>query len=184
MKQTHFGWSKAEDQLLLQAVRNARENGASLQNAFAAVAEKTNRKPNSVRNRYYAVLKSTGTLPPPFVPFTESESDELIRSVLLAKSKGESVRSCTLSLAEGDMRRMLRYQNKYRALLRSAPERVNAIRKDLLDKGIQVPDVYAAHNGTVRAGRPTKAALPIAAIRKLLDALYEDIVALSNGAAS
>ncbi|MBR0081523.1 MAG: Myb-like DNA-binding domain-containing protein [Clostridia bacterium] len=179
MKQTHFGWSAEEDALLLKKAREAKASGASMQSAFQSVAEQTNRMPNSVRNRYYTALKDAAA-PPQFVPFTERESDELVRSVLLAKEKGESVRACTLRLAEGDTRRMLRYQNKYRAMLRSTPDRVRAIRESLLREGYQVPDPFR-EEPSPHVGRPRKATLPMAAIRRLLDALYDDLVALSCG---
>ncbi len=51
------GWSEDEDMLLWQHARTAREHGIPIKSVFDAVARMTNRKPNSVRNYYYAQLR-------------------------------------------------------------------------------------------------------------------------------
>ena len=181
MKRTHTGWSAEEDALLLHEVNRAKRTHAPLQAAFDAVAKMTARRPNSVRNRYYTQLKEQSDPEPLFVPFTETESDELIRSVLLARAKGQSVRACTLELAGGDTRRMLRYQNKYRALLKSCPDRIARIRADLAASGLETPDPYTPDPNAPRVGRPPKSTVPTTAIKRLLDALYNDLLALSRG---
>ena len=88
MKRTHTGWSAEEDKLLLDAVRSAKNAHTSLQAAFETVADVTERRPNSVRNRYYAELRDAKKSEPLFQPFTDSESDALIRAVLLARAGG------------------------------------------------------------------------------------------------
>ena len=183
MKRSHTGWTAEEDRMLLHAVAEAKHGRGSLQSAFDAVAKMTGRRPNSVRNRYYTELKQQTTDEPLFVPFTEAESDELVRQVLLARAEGLSVRACTMRLADGDTRRMLRYQNKYRALLKNSPERVERIRKTLSEQGFDTPDPYRPDPDAPRIGRPKKATVPAAAIRRLLDALYQDLLALSKGEA-
>jgi len=120
------GWSERETNMLWDEVKTAGSSGLPLRNVFETVAHSTGRKPNSVRNYYYTNMK-TGTTPPeiaslrvlPFMPFREGEAENLLRSVLTARSRGESVRACVLKLANGDRSLMLRYQNKYRALLRT-----------------------------------------------------------------
>ncbi|MBQ6145450.1 MAG: hypothetical protein IJI82_00340, partial [Clostridia bacterium] len=72
----------------------------------------------------------------------------------LARSAGESVRACTLRIAEGDTRRMLRYQNKYRALLKSRPALVDRARRELQEQGGKVFDPYAP--APAGPGRPRK----------------------------
>ena len=79
----------------------------------------------------------------------------LLKTVLQARSAGESVRACTLRLAEGDTRRMLRYQNKYRALLKSQPALVDRARRELQETGDAIFDPYAP--APVGPGRPRKA---------------------------
>lgn len=167
------GWNSAEEELLRRAVDRCRAAGEPLKTAFTEAAEQTGRRPNSVRNHYYSSSKTGGTAPA-FLPFSEEESLSLLKTVLLARSAGESVRSCTLRIAEGDTRRMLRYQNKYRALLRSRPALVDRARRELQEKGGPVFDPYAP--SPAGPGRPRKAAVSDdteALIRTLCESLGE-----------
>ena len=183
MKRMHTGWSADEDALLLRTARDAKQRHAPLQSAFDTVARETHRRPNSVRNRYYTALRGGADPEPLFVPFTNDETDMLVREVLLAQAEGISVRACTLRLAQGDTRRMLRYQNKYRAVLKNSPERITAIRAALAAEGRPTPDPYKPDPHAPRVGRPPKtpAPIPATAIRQLLDTLYEDLLALAKG---
>ncbi len=148
------GWNHAEEELLNAAVDRCRAAGEPLRTAFVQAAKETGRRPNSVRNHYYASNKTAGAAPA-FLPFSEEESLSLLKTVLLARSAGESVRACTLRIAQGDTRRMLRYQNKYRALLKSQPDLVDRARRELQASGDPIFDPYApAVSGP---GRPRKA---------------------------
>ena len=149
------GWNSAEEAALLAAVDRCRAAGEPLKTAFLQAAQETGRRPNSVRNHYYASNKAEEAAPA-FLPFSEEESLSLLKTVLLARSAGESVRACTLRIAEGDTRRMLRYQNKYRALLKSRPALVDRARKELMQTGGTVFDPYAP--SPAGPGRPRKAA--------------------------
>ena len=181
MKRTHTGWSAEEDKLLLDAVRSAKNAHTSLQAAFETVADVTERRPNSVRNRYYTQLKPIGAAEPSFCPFSEEETDRLLRTVLLAQADGRSVRACTLEMANGDTRRMLRYQNKYRALLKAQPDRVMRIRSELSAQGISVPDPFVRDPNRPHVGRPPKQSRELEhSIRALLDNLYRSLIALTQ----
>ncbi len=149
------GWNSAEEALLLEAVNRCRAAGEPLKTAFTEAARQTGRRPNSVRNHYYASSKGTGAAPA-FLPFSEEESLSLLKTVLQARSAGESVRACTLRIAQGDTRRMLRYQNKYRALLKNRPALVDQARRELAETGGPVFDPYAP--SPAGPGRPRKAA--------------------------
>ena len=167
------GWNSAEEALLLEAVDRCRAAGEPLKAAFLRAAEQTGRRPNSVRNHYYSSSKAAGTAPA-FLPFSEEESLSLLKTVLLARSAGESVRACTLRIAEGDTRRMLRYQNKYRALLKSRPALVDQARRELQEQGGPVFDPYAP--SPAGPGRPRKAPArddTEALIRTLCESLTE-----------
>lgn len=167
------GWNSAEEALLLEAVDRCRAAGEPLKTAFTEAARQTGRRPNSVRNHYYASSKGTGAAPA-FLPFSEEESLSLLKTVLQARSAGESVRACTLRIAEGDTRRMLRYQNKYRALLKSQPALVERVRQELQADGRQIFDPYAP--SPAGPGRPRKAAVERdtdALIRTLCESLSE-----------
>ncbi len=167
------GWNSAEEALLSEAVDRCRAAGEPLKTAFTEAAARTGRRPNSVRNHYYASSKGAGAAPA-FLPFSEEESLDLLKTVLQARSAGESVRACTLRIAQGDTRRMLRYQNKYRALLRSNPALVDQARRELAETGGPVFDPYAP--APAGPGRPRKAAAERdtdALIRTLCESLME-----------
>lgn len=157
-KRTHTGWSKAEDALLFERAAKAQSESLPLKAVFDEVARQTGRRPNSVRNYYYARIKQGGDSAyrhsPAFVPFTEAESVALLEAVLEAQAAGESVRACTLRLGDGDQCAMLRYQNKYRSLIRNRPELVQRVRKDMAARGISTRNPYAPP--ARRAGRPSR----------------------------
>ncbi len=157
-----LGWSAQEDALLFEAVRIAREAGAPLKAVFDDVAERTGRRPNSIRNYYYARVKQENgenaqlQHNPAFVPFTDEEIRHLLTTVLGAQARGVSVRACTLEMGDGDNRAMLRYQNKYRSLLKSNPALVRRIAKELKDQGQPSFDPFEKAAPVRRAGRPRK----------------------------
>lgn len=157
-----MGWSKEEDALLFDAVREARVDGAPLKAVFDKVAKETGRKPNSIRNYYYARVKVGSGLDvelphnPAFIPFHEEEIQSLLKTVLQAQAKGMSVRACTLAMGNGDNRAMLRYQNKYRSLLKSNPELVKAVVHELREEGMPAQDPYERASTGRRVGRPKK----------------------------
>ena len=157
-KRAHTGWSEAEDALLFACAAEAQSENRPLKAVFDDVARRTGRRPNSVRNYYYARIKQGGDSAyrhsPAFVPFTETESIALLEAVLAAQAAGESVRACTLRLGNGDQGAMLRYQNKYRSLIRNKPELVESVRRDMAARGIPTRNPYAPP--ARRAGRPSK----------------------------
>ena len=110
-----------------------------LKAVFEQIARQTGRRPNSIRNYYYAQVRSRedgGGHTARFVPFTQEEVDWLMEQVLIARSAGQSVRSCLQKLSGGDHSLMLRYQNKYRAVIKSRPEYVHALVDRLNGEGI------------------------------------------------
>lgn len=181
MKGTHLGWTAEENDGLMAAVSRARLTHKPLRTAFESVAAHTGRRPNSVRNHYYTQLRAAAPAQPTFVPFSEAETERLLRCVLLAQAAGRSVRACTLDMANGDTQRMLRYQNKYRALLKSQPERVRETVAALMAEGHPVPDPYTRDPLSPHVGRPPKASKDWEhSIRSLLDALYASILELTR----
>lgn len=135
MPLTRNGWSEEETQMLWQEIRAAAENGAPLRGVFERMGQALGRKPNSVRNYYYMQLRGQGDASirraAPFETFTEEQVHALLRTVLQAKGQGQSVRACVTAMAAGDRARMLRYQNKYRAILRKHPEMIDRVCKEL-----------------------------------------------------
>ena len=156
------GWSEDEEQILFNEVEKARECGKPLKAVFEIVARLTGRKPNSIRNYYYARIKEDeargkGAIHScAFVPFTPDEVEMLLRRVLSDQAKGISVRACTLAMGNGDNKAMLRYQNKYRSLIKTNQKLVREIMDRMKSEGTLVFDPYKQQQGERKAGRPRK----------------------------
>lgn len=130
------GWSEQETALLLNEVEQMRAQGQPLKSAFEIMAEKTGRMPNSIRNYYYAQMRSQDAEHKgAFTPFTKAETEDLITAVLAGQAGGMSVRGVTLMLAGGDKKAMLRYQNKYRSMVKNNPEEVLRIYESMKAQG-------------------------------------------------
>ncbi|HIU46782.1 MAG TPA: hypothetical protein IAC59_05950 [Candidatus Fimadaptatus faecigallinarum] len=145
------GWSEAETAALMERARQAREQGRPLREVFEATAQSTGRRPNSIRNFYYAQNRD-GERRARFTPFDAGEAEQLTEQILTARASGESVRACVTRLSGGDQRLMLRYQNKYRAMLRSRPDVVERVLERLRAQGLTPPSPYTT-------ARPVDAAL-------------------------
>ena len=52
------------------------------------------------------------------------------------------MRSCTLAMGNGDTRSMLRYQNKYRSVIKKDPALVREVMAELTSEGIAAFDPY------------------------------------------
>ena len=146
------GWSDTENKLLWETADEAQQQGLPLKAVFEQIARQTGRRPNSIRNYYYAQVREHdggAERPARFVPFTQQEVDWLMEQVLVARSAGQSVRSCLQKLSGGDHSLMLRYQNKYRAVIKSRPDYVQDIVEKLKAQGVacETPQV----NHRVRA---------------------------------
>ncbi|GEM_PF-141268 len=154
-----LGWNKTDIEALMLGAQQAKEKDLPLKTVFEDLARRTGRKPNSVRNYYYAMLKRNEYFsqmlgkPQAFQPFSEEEVFYLVKEVLKAQAKGESIRSCTLRLGNGDMKEMLRYQNKYRSAVKTNPHIIKEALKDLQDSGQPYVNPYEYVS---RRGRPSK----------------------------
>ena len=130
------GYTEEEATGLIEYIYTGRNAGKTLSYLFETYGKEHSRAKGSVRNYYYAFLKkkddsrvgrilegknlSASTIR----PFSEEETDEMLKRVLTEKSKGMSVRRAIINVCDGDERLMLRMQNKYRNLLKKQPERV------------------------------------------------------------
>ena len=143
VKRTRSGWREEEAQRLLSAVKAADSTSAPLRSVFEDLSQDLGRKPNSIRNYYYARLRQQegGVLQraAPFAVFTPEETRELLRQVLMARAQGSSVRSCVMRMAHGDHRAMLRYQNKYRTIMKHRPELAAQVMEELRQEGLPCP---------------------------------------------
>lgn len=142
------GWKQNEIELLKEEIRKADAEGRPLKNVFDNIAKLTGRKPNSIRNFYYIQAKKENSIKGrvcSFVSFSENETIELIKFILTSMAKGKSVRSCAFELG-GDKKGMLRYQNKYRSVVKNSPELVKRIMDDLDRQQIEYVNPYLDKN--------------------------------------
>lgn len=143
------GWQEAETARLFSAVKEANQSGAPLRSVFESLSGDLGRKPNSIRNYYYACLRQQpeGALrAAPFTAFTPEETHALLRRILIARGEGKSVRSCVMEMAGGSHSRMLRYQNKYRAIMRTRPDLMESVRQELEREGLPCPEATAVES--------------------------------------
>lgn len=138
------GWQAEEANRLFSAVRDANQQGMPLRSVFEHVAQELGRKPNSIRNYYYAQLRAQPqeglNRAAPFETFTPDEVHDLLRQVLIARGQGMSVRAAVMQMAQGDRQGMLRYQNKYRAILKSRPQLIEEAARELRAEGLPCPE--------------------------------------------
>ena len=137
------GYSREEAESFVKYICQGKGQGKTLTRIFEEYAAATHRAKGSVRNYYYALLKSTDNAEVREIlkgtslraedvrPFTDEETDKILREILRQKSKGVSVRRAVLNLADGDDKLMLRYQNKYRNMLKKQPDEVRAAAQKL-----------------------------------------------------
>ena len=140
----------------VKAVQEAEQSQKPLRDVFAEVGVKLNRKPNSIRNFYYARVRDTPELSArqsSFHAFTQEEVHQLLRDVLIGRGQGESVRACVTRLAGGDRAGMLRYQNKYRSILKNKPEMLMEVAEELRAEGLPCPQNVAACRRYERTAR-------------------------------
>ena len=193
-----MGWSDAEEKLLWETAEDAQSRGLPLKAVFEHIAERTGRKPNSIRNYYYQQVRERDADRPRaarFTPFTQGEVDDLMRQVLTATGQGQSVRACLSRISGGDHSRMLRYQNKYRSVIKSRPEYVQSIVDQLQADGVPctAPSVHhrsrldlgdAIAGMTLSARRTGDAELVHAceAFQRLMEGAAPDLSALHDAA--
>ena len=186
----HGGWQQQEIDVLERTVSEAAQTGQSLRSVFERVSEELGRKPNSIRNFYYAQLRTQegGAAPRalPFETFAPEEVEQLVERVLTARGQGKSVRACVRELSGGDKTRMLRYQNKYRSTVRTRPELVRQVMDRLREQGVPYVSPYPQEESAqagLSALRGRAAASGDPQLTQLFDGLSHLLdLALSNGA--
>ncbi|MBE7089612.1 MAG: hypothetical protein E7362_02275 [Clostridiales bacterium] len=138
-----YGYKQADVIGLAKFVRERK--GLNLTETFCKFAQKTGKAKGTIRNMYYALVKHSladkeftakylGGTPlavNKIVEFDEKTEQNLIEQILILKSQGKSVRGAILELANGDSTLALRYQNKYRNILKNQPDRINEMAKKL-----------------------------------------------------
>lgn len=136
-------WADEEVKSLFSYVEEIKRNNEPLKNAFILHAKKYGRRPNSVRNYYYHEVdnlstdaKRAGKLKIDLKNhekteinyFSEDEKNNLMEKIENMVKAGSSVRQACLTLSNGDVAQMLRYQNKYRNYISKNNQKSNIIK--------------------------------------------------------
>lgn len=137
------GYTEEEAKNLIEYIWEGKKAGKTLTWLFAQYGARNGRAKGSVRNYYYALMKSTqdervvkmldgkNLSVEKIREFTPEETDEALKSILAEKSKGISVRRAIANVSKGDEKLMLRLQNKYRNVLKKEPTRIAELAKAL-----------------------------------------------------
>ena len=125
-------WKDSQVVELFRFVEQGKSQNVCLTKLFESYAKKSGRMPNSVRNYYYNELENLLSNEKRAKKlgidvnlhqknnskeFSCEETKDLVISILKNTAKGMSVRKACLSLADGDINLMVRYQNKFRSVV-------------------------------------------------------------------
>lgn len=160
-------WGNDEVKALFREVEKCLARGENLKKAIENHAKKYSRACGSVRNYYYGEisrlkgdetrLKKLGIdlskhSKNSFEYFSKEEEDEFYSKIKDMVAKGMSVRKACFNLANGDGRKMLRYQNKYRTLCKNICDKKpdNIIQFKKRSNSITDSEIQALFAGLVR----------------------------------
>lgn len=118
----------------LAFIQRIKTHKGSLTMLFKEWAMETGKAQGSVRNLYYALAEKSKTdkefcakyfdgtplLTTKSETFTKQEESLLMKTIGEGKKQGRSVRSIILQMANGDVKKALRFQNKYRNYARQS----------------------------------------------------------------
>ncbi len=159
--------------IMKEEVGKARESNIPIIRAFEEIARRSGLKSNTIRNYYYRyihaneqkVRKSTECTGEGFqdesaigTPFTPDETRTLMREMLIAQARGESVRGCAARLGKGNKRMLIRFQNKYRSVIAREPEYVTNLIKEIEAEGIACYNPYTRRRMSNAGRRPVSRA--------------------------
>ena len=138
--------TNAQVKELMVLACEAKKNGESLSNVFERFAKQTKRAKGTIRNVYYSSLKHScndekyrkdvlgenSLSVAKIISFQESEANFILEKILIGVTFGKSVRRVINEITENP-KLALRYQNKYRNLLRFEKQRVLDVRQKIVD---------------------------------------------------
>jgi hypothetical protein len=140
-----------------EEVGKAKERRIPIIRAFEEIARRSGLKANTIRNYYYRYIHANEEAVKIDTedtgqdqnyeeaigrPFTPAETKQLMREMLIAQARGESVRGCANRLGKGSKRMLIRYQNKYRSIIARDPEYVENLIKEIEEEGIPCFNPY------------------------------------------
>ena len=148
-------WNDEEVKALFNLVEEMKRSKRPIREAFNKHALNYGRQPNSVRNYYYHEIdrleedklrRSNLQIDikkhqkNEFNFFTDEEKDAVINKIKEKLSEGYSVRKACMLLSGGDVKQMLRLQNKYRSTLVDKPKENNNILKFKIKPSTKITD--------------------------------------------
>lgn len=125
-------WKNWEIKKLFELIETNQKVNKSMMESFREYAKLSNRNALSIRNFYYAQAKVLAENPAlckelgidisnhlvqKFQHFDKKSEEKLKNSIENLKKEGISTRSACLKLSGGDVKNMLRLQNKYRSIM-------------------------------------------------------------------
>lgn len=136
------GYGIQEAKALIDFVSEGKKRGESLSRLFGEYGKRCGRAAGSVRNYYYQFLKSEDARAKEILrgkrlraekirAFTDAEREEMLKKILSERSKGYSVRRSIANICAGNEKLMLRYQNKYRNLIKKQPALIEETAKEM-----------------------------------------------------
>ena len=134
-----YGFKKMDVLNLIEFVKERK--GESLSSIFEKYAKSSGKAKGTVRNLYYTITKISNTNKEfcekylggkPIsveekVEFLPCQEKALLKQIIKMRADGVSVRKAVRDLAKGDEKLALRYQNKFRSMLRTNASLVNEI---------------------------------------------------------
>lgn len=194
-------WSNQEVKDLFTSVEKTKDNGSTLKLAFIEHAKKYSRQPNSVRNYYYHEIDNLENDKPrcnklgidlskhkksSIQYFSKDEEDSLMQKIDGLVESGCSVRKACMTLSNGDVNQMLRFQNKYRNFKskQKPMEKDNIIKFTKKKEGISESELQALFMGLVRLVKRSAQEEATSQTRNILERanieLRKTIVALNS----
>lgn len=137
--------TQAQIRQLMDLAYEAKNKGESLSKVFDSFAKQTGRARGSIRNVYYSSLKQTSgdekykksvlgeksLSVAKIISFEDCETDFLLEKILTGVTFGKSVRRIISEMTENP-KLALRYQNKYRNVIRFDRQRVQNAREKII----------------------------------------------------
>lgn len=153
IQSNYCSWSYEEIRKLFNFIGEGKRDGKKLLALFDEYAKNCGRKRNSVRNYYYAEIAHLKVDEKKRIAlginltehdvqtqeeFTHEQENRLILDIVKLFSLGYSVRKACMKLADGEISRMIRIQNKYRNVLAKSPIKIEQACEKLKQQGFVV----------------------------------------------
>lgn len=191
MQEKAKGWDIKEIEYLEKEIENCINENMPLSTAFKKTSEFTKRNPNSIRNFYYTYLrkqmigndndKIKRREKMDFDAFTDGEIHHLVKYIIMGTSSGKSIRQCANEMADGNTKLILRYQNKYRSIIKRHQDVIDKILDELSDEGFEYVSPYKKeHTKCEKAHHLLRSEIDLSGFIKQVNVLFDNCVIDGN----